>query len=108
VAQETLDGSHAGQQMLTQADVANPSQAQRLVEDVIGEFGKLDIVVNNAGISPRHPVDGVDFETWQGAWEQILAINLVGPANVMYWAVQHMINGRGGRIVNVSSRGLPR
>jgi len=47
----------------------------------------------------------VDYESWQAAWGQILAENLVGPANVMYWAVRYMINAGGGRIVNVSSRG---
>ena len=104
-AQETLDGLPGGGHMLVQADVAQPNQVQKLVEDVTGEFGKLDIVVNNAGISQRHPIDAVDYDAWQGAWEQILAVNLVGPANVMYWAVQHMINSGGGRIVNVSSRG---
>jgi len=104
-AQETLGGLPGGGHMLVQADVAQPSQVQKLVEDVTREFGKLDIVINNAGISQRHPLDAVDYETWQGAWDQILAVNLVGPANVMYWAVQHMIDSGGGRIVNISSRG---
>jgi len=104
-AQETLGGLPGGGHMLVQADIAQPSQVQKLVEDVTREFGKLDIVINNAGISQRHPLDAVDYETWQGAWDQILAVNLVGPANVMYWAVQHMIDSGGGRIVNISSRG---
>ena len=104
-AQETLHSLPGGGHMLFQADVAQPSQAQKLVEDVPRDFGGLDIVVNNAGISQRHPIDAVDYETWQGAWGQILAVNLLGPANVMYWAVQHMVNRGGGRIVNVSSRG---
>jgi 3-oxoacyl-[acyl-carrier protein] reductase len=104
-AQETLDGLPGGPHMLIQADVAQPSSVQKMIEGVIREFGSLDIVVNNAGISQRHPIDAVDYETWQGAWGRILAVNLVGPANVMYWAVQHMKSSGGGRIVNVSSRG---
>jgi len=104
-AQETLDSLPGGAHILFQADIAQPSQAQKLVEDVTRQFGVLDIVVNNAGISQRHPIDAVDYETWQGAWEQILAVNLVGPANVMYWAIQQMIKNGAGRIVNVSSRG---
>jgi NAD(P)-dependent dehydrogenase (short-subunit alcohol dehydrogenase family) len=104
-AQGTLDGLPGGGHMLIQADVAQPNQAQKLVEDVIGEFGRLDVVVNNAGISQRHPIDTVDYETWQEAWGKVLAVNLLGVANVMYWAVQHMIESGGGRIVNVSSRG---
>jgi NAD(P)-dependent dehydrogenase (short-subunit alcohol dehydrogenase family) len=104
-AQETLESLPGRGHMLVQADVAQPSQAQRLLEEVTGKFGKLDIVVNNAGISQKHLIDGDDYETWQAAWEQILAVNLVGPANVMYWTVQHMMHSGGGRIVNVSSRG---
>jgi NAD(P)-dependent dehydrogenase (short-subunit alcohol dehydrogenase family) len=104
-AQETHDGLPGGAHLLIQADVARPNQAHKLVEDVTREFGGLDIVVNNAGISQRHPIDAVDYETWQETWERILAVNLVGPANLMYWAVQYMMNNGGGRIVNVSSRG---
>jgi 3-oxoacyl-[acyl-carrier protein] reductase len=104
-AQETLDDLPGGAHMLIQADVAQPNSAQRMIDMVVQEFGGLDIVVNNAGISQKHPVDAVDYETWQQAWQRILAINLVGPANVMYWAVQHMKSFGGGRIVNLSSRG---
>jgi len=104
-AQETLAGLPGGEHTLIQADVAQPSSAQTLVEDCVKEFGGLDIVVNNAGISQRHPIDTVDYEAWQQAWQRILNINLLGPANVMYCAVQHMKNNGGGRIVNVSSRG---
>ena len=104
-AQETLAGLAGSGHMLIQADIAQPGSVQTMFEVANREYGNLDIVVNNAGISQRHPVDEVDFETWQRAWGQILSVNLVGPANVMYWAVQHMIKSGGGRIVNVSSRG---
>jgi NAD(P)-dependent dehydrogenase (short-subunit alcohol dehydrogenase family) len=104
-AQATLDNLPGDDHMLVKANVADPDQAQKLVEEVVGQFSRLDILVNNAGISQRHPIDGVDYKTWQGAWEQILAVNLTAPANVMYWAIQQMIESGGGRIVNVSSRG---
>lgn len=103
-AQETLDGLAGNGHILVQADVAQPSSVQMMFDDAIREYGYLDVVVNNAGISLRHPIDEVNYETWQRAWGQILSVNLVGPANVMYWAVQYMKSG-GGRIVNVSSRG---
>jgi NAD(P)-dependent dehydrogenase (short-subunit alcohol dehydrogenase family) len=104
-AQETIDGLAGDGHLLVQADVSQPSQAQRLVEDTVRHFGRLDVVVNNAGISQRHPIDLVDYDTWQATWNQILAVNLTGPANVMYCAVQTMMKNGGGRIVNVSSRG---
>jgi NAD(P)-dependent dehydrogenase (short-subunit alcohol dehydrogenase family) len=104
-AQETLESLSGKGHLLIQADVSKPDQAQKLIEGVTRKFSNLDIVVNNAGISQRHPIDLVDYDTWQDAWAQILAVNLLGPANVMYWAVQHMKAHGGGRIVNVSSRG---
>jgi NAD(P)-dependent dehydrogenase (short-subunit alcohol dehydrogenase family) len=104
-ARETLEGLPGGGHVLVQADVSQPAQAQSLVTDAAAAFGKLDIVVNNAGISQRHPIDAVDYQAWQAAWRLILAVNLLGPANVTYWAVQHMKETGGGRIVNVSSRG---
>jgi NAD(P)-dependent dehydrogenase (short-subunit alcohol dehydrogenase family) len=47
----------------------------------------------------------VSYEQWQDAWRETLAVNLIGAANVTWCAVQHMIAGGGGRIINVSSRG---
>jgi 3-oxoacyl-[acyl-carrier protein] reductase len=65
---QTLNRLPSEGHLLVQADVSQPSQAQQLVDEVIREFDKLDIVVNNAGISRRHPIDAVDYETWQEAW----------------------------------------
>jgi NAD(P)-dependent dehydrogenase (short-subunit alcohol dehydrogenase family) len=48
-------------------------------------------------------ITDVSYEEWQAAWRQTLEVNLMGAANVIYCAVRHM--KRGGRVVNVSSRG---
>jgi NAD(P)-dependent dehydrogenase (short-subunit alcohol dehydrogenase family) len=104
-AHETMASLTGDGHMIIKADVSQPDPVQSMVTGVASEFNRIDIVVNNAGISQRHPIDGVDYDEWQGAWERILSINLVGSANVMYWAVQHMMKKGGGRIVNVSSRG---
>jgi NAD(P)-dependent dehydrogenase (short-subunit alcohol dehydrogenase family) len=68
----------------------------------------LDIVVNNAGIGIYHPIESTNYEDWQAAWQQTLAANLVGPANVCFCAAQHMMKSGGGRIVNITSRGAYR
>ena len=60
-------------------------------------------LVNNAAHSGQHPITEVSYEEWQAAWRQTIEVNIMGAANVTYWAVKHM--KRGGRIVNVSSRG---
>lgn len=104
-AQATLRSLPGEGHFLIQADVSQPDASQAMLAEAVAKFGRLDIVVNNAGISQRHPIDEVDYDDWQQAFQRILDINLIGPANVMYWAVQHMKDNGGGRIVNVSSRG---
>jgi NAD(P)-dependent dehydrogenase (short-subunit alcohol dehydrogenase family) len=90
---------------VVQADITDPGQARRAVDEAIGHLGGLDVLVNNAGIYAPHPVTETSYEEWQAAWQATLAVNLIGPANVTWCAVQHMIPRGGGRIVNVSSRG---
>jgi len=85
------------------ADLTDPEAVRAMVDEAAGALGGVDVLVNNAGIVRLHPPAETDYETWQAAWHDILAVNLVGAANVTWCALQHM--GRGGRIVNVASRG---
>jgi NAD(P)-dependent dehydrogenase (short-subunit alcohol dehydrogenase family) len=85
------------------ADLRDADATRRAVDDAAAALGGLDVVVNNAAIVREHPIDETDYEAWQAAWGEHLAVDLVGAANVCWCAVRHM--GRGGRIVNVSSRG---
>lgn len=89
--------------IVTRADLADATQVAAMVDEVSATFGGLDILVNNAGIFVEHPVDEVDYESWQETWRQTLDVNLIGPANVVWCAVRHM--GPGGRIINIGSRG---
>ena len=91
--------------MLCAGDVADPDEAQQLIANTISELGGIDILVNNAGIFEAHPIDEVSYQDWQHHWQRTLTVNLVGPANLCWHAVQHMRGSGGGRIVNVSSRG---
>ncbi|MEU7915386.1 SDR family NAD(P)-dependent oxidoreductase [Microbispora bryophytorum] len=88
---------------VVQADVADPADARRMVEEAAGALGGIDVLVNNAGVFVHHPITETSYEEWQAVWRETLAVNLVGPANVIWNAVRHMAPG--GRIVNVSSRG---
>jgi 3-oxoacyl-[acyl-carrier protein] reductase len=88
-----------------QADLADPAAVRRMVDAAATALDGLDVLVNNAGIYTPHPITEVSYERWQAAWQETLAINLTGAANVTWCAVQHMIPRGGGRIVNVSSRG---
>ena len=88
-----------------QADLADPEAVRRAVDAACAALGGLDVLVNNAGVFTPHPITEVSYAEWQAAWQATLGVNLVGAANVTWCAVQHMIAGGGGRIVNVSSRG---
>ncbi len=104
-AEEVLHGLPGNGHQLFQADVSDPVQVKRLAESVISGMGKIDILINNAGIFIEHKLADIDFDGWQDSWEQTLGVNLVGPANLMYFVARHMMETGGGRIVNISSRG---
>ena len=66
------------------ADIGSPHAVQQMMEAVVREFGRLDIVVNNAGVFRHHPLEETAYQDWQMAWQAMLEINLAGPANVCY------------------------
>jgi 3-oxoacyl-[acyl-carrier protein] reductase len=87
------------------AELADPEAVRRMVDEVAGALGGLDVLVNNAGVYLDNTIDEDDYEEWQRAWRRTLDVNLVGPANVTWCAVRYLRMRGGGRIVNVSSRG---
>ncbi len=80
-------------------------EARRLVDAALDALGRLDVVVNNAGVYEPHPVLGTSAEEWEASWSRTLATNLIGPADVIHAVAPHMVEAGGGRIVNVTSRG---
>ena len=104
-AQETLASLPGGPHVTIPGDVADPKVAAEVVDRTCQELGGLDIVVNNAGVGEHHSLEKVSYEEWQDAWQRILGVNLVAPANICYCAARYMMEHGGGRIVNVSSRG---
>lgn len=104
-AQETLNMLQSGDHITVQAELANPQDVQRMVETVISHYGRIDVLVNNAGIYEEHKVAEASYEHWLASWQQTIAVNLFGAANALYWAAHYMKEQGGGRIVNVSSRG---
>lgn len=87
------------------ADLRDPAAVRRLVAEVLRRAGRLDVLVNNAGIYAEIDVLGASYEQWQEHVERTLATNLIGPAHLAWCAAQEMSRARGGRIVNISSRG---
>jgi 3-oxoacyl-[acyl-carrier protein] reductase len=95
----------AGRHLAVQADVADPEQARSLVGRVVDTLGRVDVLVNNAGIYQEHPVLETSYEDWVEVWRRTIEVNLLGPANLIHAVAPHMVAAGGGRIVNVSSRG---
>ena len=104
-AETTLSGLPGGPHIVVQCDVTDPEAVERMVSTAIQSLDGLDIVVNNAGIWVDHPLEELDYDQWQDAWQRVIEANLIGPANVCYCAARHLITHGSGRIVNVSSRG---
>lgn len=96
--------------VVVRADLTDPAAIRAMVDDAADRLGGLDVLVNNAGVygaaaDPPHPVFEIGYEQWQQQWRRTLETNLVGAANAIWCAAQHMRRRGGGRIVNVSSRG---
>jgi 3-oxoacyl-[acyl-carrier protein] reductase len=104
-ADKTLASLEGVGHIAIKTDVSDPAQVEQAIDQVVAEFGRLDIVVNNAGIGDYHPITSSSYEDWQQAWRQTIDANLIGPANICFCAAKHMIDQGGGRIVNITSRG---
>ena len=89
------------------ADVAVEAEAVRLVDEAAKQFGRLDVLVNNAGWStavPHRQLDGLTEEVLERTWQ----INVKGPIYVTRAAIPHLVKAGGGAIVNTTSvAGLP-
>jgi NAD(P)-dependent dehydrogenase (short-subunit alcohol dehydrogenase family) len=82
------------------ADVSDPSSVRALAEAVTGRFGRVDIVVNNAGVGPQGRISDLTLSDWR--W--LLGVNLGGVINGIDAFLPHLrANPRGGHIVNTAS-----
>ncbi len=95
-----LVGGGPGPVRAVPADVTAPSEVRSAVAELVGTFGRLDAVVNAAGIGGY---TGDVVETSMEQWDRVLAVDLRGVFVVSRAAVPHLRVG-GGRIVNVSSQ----
>lgn len=86
-------------------DLTNPQDIDKIVEKALSAFGRIDVLVNNAGVYFEHPIDKIDFTEWQSAWNRTINTNLIGPANLTFRVAKEMIKNGGGKIINISSRG---
>ena len=103
-AQEVLDALPGTGHVAVQADLG-AGTARQLVAETLDKLGRIDVLVNNAGIYEAHPILTTTAEEWETSWHRTIATNLIGPADLIHAVVPHMVDLGGGRIVNVTSRG---
>jgi NAD(P)-dependent dehydrogenase (short-subunit alcohol dehydrogenase family) len=80
-------------------DIGDPGQVERLIRDTVVQFGRLDVLVNNAGVGLNKPF----LATTPGEWEQQLRVNLTGTFLCAQAAARVMARQGAGRIINVAS-----
>jgi NAD(P)-dependent dehydrogenase (short-subunit alcohol dehydrogenase family) len=88
-----------GQVVVVQADVAQPADCERLVRTAVERFGRLDVLVNNAGVMHLGTVEATSVD----AWDEVLAVNLRGAFLCIRAAIPHLRRAGGGAIVNIAS-----
>jgi 3-oxoacyl-[acyl-carrier protein] reductase len=94
-------GAEAGNVVAVRADVARMAGAKKLVSEALRRFGRLDILVANAGIWNVRPAPIERLSERQ--WDEMIDVNLKGTYSVIHFAAQQMIRQKSGRIVVVSS-----
>jgi 3-oxoacyl-[acyl-carrier protein] reductase len=100
-AQETVQAvtDVGGQATLVQGDVSNRDDAERLIEAAVTEYGRIDVLVNNAGITR----DQLLMRMTDDDWDAVLDTNLKGAFHTTRAALRPMLRKRSGRIINISS-----
>jgi 3-oxoacyl-[acyl-carrier protein] reductase len=81
------------------ADVADPTQVDQVVGQIVETWGQVDVLINNAGLMQAGPLDQIDL----AAWERLLAANLTGAYLCSRAVAPLMQRQKGGRIINIAS-----
>ncbi|MCD4680169.1 MAG: SDR family oxidoreductase [Bacteroidales bacterium] len=104
-AEKTLNELDAGSHLIKKCDIKDPEAIREMVEEIIEQTGKIDVLVNNAGIYEEIDIKTIDYKGWQDHWNDNIQTNLLGAANLSFFVIKNMIKSGGGKIINVSSRG---
>ncbi|MEE8445311.1 MAG: SDR family NAD(P)-dependent oxidoreductase [Alphaproteobacteria bacterium] len=92
---------------LLRADLSEPGSAAAIWRGALEATGRIDTLVNNAGIFEPAPVDA-PIEAWRAAWDRVLRVNLLEPAELCRHAIVDFRQQGGGRIINIASRAAAR
>jgi len=86
-----------------EVDVSDQGQAARAIDGVVEGWGRIDVLVNAAGIIGSGTTSGPLMQVAEADWDRVLDVNLLGTVYCAQAAARHMIRQRAGRIVNIAS-----
>ncbi len=107
-ARSTLGQLKSNEHFMVQGDFSDPQCADKVISEVEIKAGKIDIVVNNAGVFYEIDLDKITFDDWQNKWSETINTNLLSPVNLSFLAANSMKKYGGGKIINITSRGAYR
>ena len=99
VAEEVAKTATGGKAVVVKTDVSDDKQVEEMVNRVVGEFGGVDVLVNNVGWT----VDRLFMQKPREEWEREVRLNLWSPINCTRAVLPHMIDRQAGSIVSISS-----
>jgi NADP-dependent 3-hydroxy acid dehydrogenase YdfG len=88
-----------GTDAAVETDVTDRAQVKRLVDAAVAAHGRIDVIVNNAGLMPHSPLERGKIDDW----DRMIDVNLKGVLHGIAAALPHMIEQKSGHIINVSS-----
>ena len=91
--------ARGGTALAVATDVTQPEQVKALVESAVRTYGRIDVMINNAGLMPQAPLDQLKVDEW----ERMIDVNIKGVLYGIAAALPHMQRQKAGHFINVSS-----
>lgn len=99
ILKQELENKYLVRVLLVRADVSNEKEVKSMVEEIMATYGRIDVLVNNAGIV----IDKEFVDRTVQDFEKTFSTNLIGPFLVSKYVGEVMVENRGGKIINISS-----
>ena len=96
---DEIAGKYKAETMFSRLDVTSFEEAGALVKKILDKWGRIDILINNAGITK----DDLLMKMKEEDWDKVISVNLKGSFNCIKACVRHMMKNEYGRIINIAS-----